>query len=814
MPSATDKTPSPFSFLASLNGSLPLHRKVLSETRRAELEIAAHMVAGAKVSLLYAYSGNGKSSFINAGLIPFFVAHGYAVFLTRPRPPAQTQSPVEAFKTCVLEECFLPEISSEQIKYLEELKQTLQVVQDPAQREHLAALVAQLEPYLVPTVSSEDRTEDFRQIMARHVENGMHEFVKEVQQALGPATRMLFICDQFEELFVHFSNTQQMDSFVKSVVEICRDKTIKAQFLFSMREDWVGSMVEFRQQVPDIFGSYFKLAPLRRKQAPAALLLPLATHNISISDDLVERLLSDLCHIYETQQLLEFSPVKLMRSDKNDPYLELPALQVVAEELWRTRGSVPQPFTMNHYEEIGKNGLGHGQSKESPAAAILSNYLQEFIGLPDSSELSKAEAKEARLDVLYLLTDRRAHRRALTENQIRERLLELRPNALELPVLSNEQIRSLLDVLVQARLVRVDSSATGETQYELAHDFAVREVVRSWGELDERRSAEVAFRERQEKEISKRRLEYLYGQELSSRIVLTIVSFLLLVCSAVRFIPTLSTSLSSLLGPPIVLELTAGVCVAALGLVGRLRGAAFLGLVTIASLPWSNAVDYQTLFQDFQRSPGALTEPLPAHLLTTAPPSMLALSCCLLLFGLLTPLRRDKLKRMLYSAAVEMYEMSLIQCAVGLAIWIIFSTPLVKMGIVPAGPWWWLAKLAFCATLYALVAILTVKYGSQTPGSWLAGFRWGKAGSTSLGRVALWIVTASILGVVNDFSVFGGLLVSIIVGLLSGTGSISAWILGAPPTPTDETAALERPQIAREVEEDIRQASTPKSLST
>jgi predicted AAA+ superfamily ATPase len=103
----------PFSFLAALDGAVPLHRQILARTRESELEIATHMVAASKASLLYAYSGNGKSSFINAGIIPFFVARGYAVFRTRPRPPLQTTDPSRAFKYCVANDFYLPDIASE-----------------------------------------------------------------------------------------------------------------------------------------------------------------------------------------------------------------------------------------------------------------------------------------------------------------------------------------------------------------------------------------------------------------------------------------------------------------------------------------------------------------------------------------------------------------------------------------------------------------------------------------------------------------------------------------------------------------------------
>ncbi len=66
------------------------------------------------------------------------------------------------------------------------------------------------------------------------------EFIAKIRTALDAETRFLIVCDQFEELFVHYGNTPELHDFAKQLSEVWTDETLKSHLLFSMREDWVG----------------------------------------------------------------------------------------------------------------------------------------------------------------------------------------------------------------------------------------------------------------------------------------------------------------------------------------------------------------------------------------------------------------------------------------------------------------------------------------------------------------------------------------------------------------------------------------------
>src|SRR5882757_4544210 len=139
--------PSPYAFLSALNGDRPEDCRILAKTRGDELNICGHMALASKASLLYAFSGNGKTSLINAGLIPFFCDLGYAVFKTRPRPPFALNSPSQAFKECCIRENWVPSATQSDLEMMDEARSQLQTVpaeQLPGVRRLMENLDAQL----------------------------------------------------------------------------------------------------------------------------------------------------------------------------------------------------------------------------------------------------------------------------------------------------------------------------------------------------------------------------------------------------------------------------------------------------------------------------------------------------------------------------------------------------------------------------------------------------------------------------------------------------------------------------------------------
>lgn len=360
---------SPWRYLCALDGTQELDRQLIEATRGEELQILTHMIAGSKTMILYAFSGNGKTSVVSAGIIPFFCQRGYAVFRTRPRPPWETQNPVAAFQECVLREAWMPTQQSGTADALADLKKGVEKCadKDPELQTLLARISARITRM---SYSPAMQAADLRAYLASFVRRtSLAEFLSHMQLFLGAETRMLFICDQFEELFVHFYNKPELSQFVSQIGEAYTAENIHAQFVFSMREDWVGSMVEFRRALPDIFSDVYKLLPMTKARAAPILRLPLMSAGYEIDDETVEYILNDLSDQYVVQQRENFAAARLVPAPSDDPYVELPALQIIAEELWNTRHAVDKPFTIEHYTKLPELPLEGGEPKAAAASA-------------------------------------------------------------------------------------------------------------------------------------------------------------------------------------------------------------------------------------------------------------------------------------------------------------------------------------------------------------------------------------------------------------------------------------------------------------
>ncbi len=502
---------SPWRFLTPLDGNDATDQDLISLTRQDELSIITNMVAASRVSILYAFSGNGKSSLINAGLIPFFTNEGYAVFTIRPRPPWSIENPSLAFKECVLRDINLPLFSENDLDLLREALKRLESTDD-RQAKRIDYLYERFGSFAKDLSTSKSDINKFKTYLRNFTAEPLVKFISQISRALPPETRMIFVCDQFEELFVHYGNTPEMNNFVIQLGELWADSSIKSHILFSMREDWVGSMIEFRKSIPDIFSDYFKLNPITRNRASHVLKIPLEKFSgMQFEEEAVERILDDLVDAYSINQKKHFSEVKLTPSPKDDPFIELPALQVVANKLWQTKDKAEKPFSIEHYLSLRslekKNSV---TDNLTPTQVVLDNYLAGYMNdLPGSDKLTQDQWRQLRTDCLYLLTDKTLHRCALSENLLLEEVNQIRLSGLDLPVVNKELLKEAIEPLVDVSLVRKETTKNNQPQYELAHDFAVRSAVNNWRKLEKRRTGKLAIlnQEKKEKEEKYSRLE-------------------------------------------------------------------------------------------------------------------------------------------------------------------------------------------------------------------------------------------------------------------------------------------------------------------
>jgi hypothetical protein len=140
------------------------------------------------------------------------------------------------------------------------------------------------------------------------------------------------------------------------------------------------------------------------------------------------------------------------------------------------------------------------RQEDSPAQVILESFLDEALRteVPSSDNPAGIQREiDLRTDILYVLTDKIAYRRALPLTRLMEEVRGLQISELAGSPLTNERITASLHVLLQQRLVR-EFEAPAEKHYELAHDFLVRYVVRTYRGLERRRISQLAILKQQQ----------------------------------------------------------------------------------------------------------------------------------------------------------------------------------------------------------------------------------------------------------------------------------------------------------------------------
>lgn len=217
--------------------------------RERETQILLSDIVTSRLVVLFAKTGTGKTSLINAGVRPVLEDREYATFLIRVR-----RDPVESAYI---------EFNNAANKYQLNIQK----------RERLADLLAQMK--------------------------------EQLQQPI-----VLFF-DQFEEFFIYIYKEGRSTAskvgrhFIEDVANAYEDKDFGVHFVFSMREEWFVYMDYFRDEVPKIFHkeSNLRLRPFDKKQARKAIICPARKNGVEIDNRLVVRLTRDLFKSHDEQEI-------------------------------------------------------------------------------------------------------------------------------------------------------------------------------------------------------------------------------------------------------------------------------------------------------------------------------------------------------------------------------------------------------------------------------------------------------------------------------------------------------------------------------
>jgi len=339
--------------------------------REAAIEALYKKVLSHRLTVLHARSGTGKTSLLNAGLSPLLIE--------------EDRLPVYA-----------------------------RVYNDPILAVKRAIAPSSLGPWpeLLPALS----LQEFLGLVCVYLDHQVQELV--------------VILDQFEEFFVLPVEPDVRQSFINSLGDCYEDSTLPVRFVIGVRGDFLTDLAALKPRLPTIFHNEYRLEPMNREEANAAISQP-------------------LMHL-RPPSTYEPALLEVLLDDLTQEGLELPHLQIVCTRLYEALAPGEKVITEAHYQGQGR------------AEGILGDYLRrEVENLGRDAALARAVLNE-------LITSENT-RRTLSTAELHESLIHRR----DLP-----RIENVLADLVAARLLQ-RVTIEGMARHELAHEVLIGQI-RAW----------------------------------------------------------------------------------------------------------------------------------------------------------------------------------------------------------------------------------------------------------------------------------------------------------------------------------------------
>lgn len=266
--------------------------------REREVNEIISLVISHPVTLIYAQSGAGKTSLLNARLIPLLEAKGFEVM-----PGARMRDP-------------------------------------------LPRSIAPANIFSFNTLASWKNGEgDLSQLATQ----SLVEFLKERKHftnSEGWPLPRIAIFDQFEELFTfHLDHWQHRQNFFEQIRDALEDDHL-LRVVFVMREDFIAELDPHASVLPEKLKTRFRLEQLREETALSAVKGPLKNTSLHFAAGVAEQLVRDLLQI----------PVKTAAgvSEVTGEFVEPVQLQVVCHALWdRLQSTNETEITADHLRAYG-----------------------------------------------------------------------------------------------------------------------------------------------------------------------------------------------------------------------------------------------------------------------------------------------------------------------------------------------------------------------------------------------------------------------------------------------------------------------------
>lgn len=221
-------------------------------------------------------------------------------------------------------------------------------------------------PEFAVVIFSSWRREPARELVNRVRETLLNEFqhveleadLSTLNEALSTFTERLkidlfVILDQFEEYFVYHPGGEAAGSFVAEFADAVKDDSLRVNFLISIRDDWLAKLDRFKDDLPNLFDNYLRLQDLSQEDAREAIEKPIRVYatmvdpRADIEKALVNQILADLPALNSPFIIIEDElggePGHIEVHDGALP-IQASYLQLLMYQLWEREASAGSHF--------------------------------------------------------------------------------------------------------------------------------------------------------------------------------------------------------------------------------------------------------------------------------------------------------------------------------------------------------------------------------------------------------------------------------------------------------------------------------------
>jgi len=422
-----------------------------------------------KQVLLYAKSGIGKTSLLNAGVLPLL---------------ENKFIPLKIRLTAFNEENFIPPVKK---------------------------IIDTLQNYLAENDIKLPSTYLQKIYISDNIEKNIWYFFKNFQLSNISKKNFILVFDQFEELFSYpqemidefkeefhqLTNTDIPAEIKQKIAEIddISDDTIDLLYeelniktVFAIRSDRLSLLNQLTDKIPDIQETFYELKPLDDAQTKAAIINP------AISTEL-----------FDTKQF------------KFDANAVASIISALTENRKQNVESTQLQIVCQKIEDLAQQKYSQTLEKELPVITEkdLPEFKDIFLSFYDDTIFTISNDKNKQNEIRKFIEDQ------LIRNNQRISLDEI--------ICTDYVSKETLQKLVNQHLLRAERNSTGGFSYELSHDTLIDPISSSRKLRIEKEQAEIAEKQRLEelriaKEKAEQERKEREKERKRQRTIITIVS--------------------------------------------------------------------------------------------------------------------------------------------------------------------------------------------------------------------------------------------------------------------------------------------------